>query len=186
MGKRHDWEPVKSEYIEGYTDSDGNHVWPTLQQLSERHGISESTMRKRASQEDWANERNIFRQRVEHKRQEKRAEHLAGKASEFDATIFRASETATKHIQAHLAQTSERFRQSGGRDPMPLAQLEQLAKSLERYQKIGRLALGEATDITEGDEDGTDQIIIKELVGDPDVAAKVKELFRSRTAERTR
>jgi len=185
MPKKHDWDKLKSEYVEGYTDPAGATVFPTLHDLGKRHGISESTIRKRSAQDDWATERDIYRQRIEQKRRENKADDLAAKASEFDQRIFQGAEIALKHITAHFAKANERASASRGADVMTLHQLEQLARALERYQKIGRLALGEATDIPGGDANAEQQKLIRELINDPEVAERIKGRFRSAVDDRT-
>lgn len=188
MPVKHDWEKAKSEYIEGIQDSAGNILFPTLQTLSERHKISFSTIRKRSALEDWTTERNIFRSRLEQKRREMKSDILAGKASEFDAGVFRVTEIALSHIKAHFVAANYKLKKSEeeGEEnllPMSINSLEQLSKSLERFQKIGRIVLGEPTDIG-GETDGERSLLIRELVKDPEVAERIEEYYRSSVGNR--
>ena len=150
MPKIHDWDLVKREYVEGVIDKDGNLVYPTLAELGKKHKISPDTMRKRSTADNWTNERNIFRTRLAQKHQENRLELLAGKASEFDAGIFRAAEIGLAHIKMHFVKANEAMAKApeGQKNPLSTSALNTLSKALERFQRVGRLALGEPTEIT--------------------------------------
>jgi len=195
MGKRHDWDLVKQQYVEGIMDGDGNIMFPTLQTLSDMHNISESTIRKRSAADDWATEKNIFRATLERKRMESKTDILAGKSSEFDAQIFRLADIGVNHLKIHFINANNRLKRSeaeasarGEEDAelqaMALSQMENLSRALERLQRIGRLALGEPTDMPGGERDGEHGLLIRELVRDPGVAESIKQHFRSSFTER--
>ena len=150
MPKIHDWDGAKKTYVEGIINKDGNLVYPTLEETAKRHGISNSTMRKKSMADGWASERDIFRTRLERKHQENRLELLAGKASEFDAGIFRAAEIGLAHIKMHFVKANEAMAKApeGQKNPLSTTALNTLSKALERFQRVGRLALGEPTEIT--------------------------------------
>ncbi len=180
----HDWDKIKSEYVEGILDAEGNITFPTLQVLTDRHGVSQSTLRKKSALEDWTTEKNIFRTKLERAHREKKLEALAGKSAEFDGSIFRIAEIAVKHIQAHFIRANEQFRNSDGQEMMNMSNLDNLSKSLERYQRIGRLALGEPTEITGGHENGEKYYVIQEIISNPEHAERIRENYRQRIGDR--
>lgn len=149
MPKIHDWDGAKKTYVEGIHDKDGNLVYPTLEETGKRHGISSSSMRKKAADQGWANERDIFRTRLAQKHRENRLELLAGKASEFDAGMFRVVEIGLAHIKMHFVRANEAMNKApeGQKRPLSTTALNTLSKALERFQRVGRLALGEPTEI---------------------------------------
>lgn len=195
-GNAHDWDLVKQQYVEGIMDGEGNILFPTLQTLSDMHNIPESTIRKRSAADDWATERNIFRQTLERKRREAKTDVLAGKSAEFDAQVFRLAEIGINHLKIHFINANNRLAKSEaaakaeGEEnpelfPMALSAMENLSRSLERLQRIGRLALGEATDLPGGDQyDDEERQFVRELIRDPNIAERVKEYYRAQFSQR--
>ena len=187
MPYKHDWDKLKAEYVEGISDGEGNIRFPTLQDISVRNKVSESTLRKQSANDDWANERNIFRSRLEQKRREQKSELLAGKASAFDGTVFRAAELGLQQIMRYLINGAQQLKDTGGKKLMPMNQLEALGKSLVRYQQVGRLALGETTEITSGEADnGEHYFLIQEIINDPELAERIEENYRHRIGDSVR
>ena len=186
MGQsKYPWEQIKTEYVEGIADENGNVHFPTLQELEDKYGMAGSTIRGRAAQEDWATEKNIYQTKLRQKKQEKKVEELARKAAEFDSEVLKVADAAVKHIQGHFLAAQDRLRESRGREPMALARLEALSKALERYQKIGRLALGEITEsygyqgqVEQKHEHEFESAVIEQIVNTPELAEIVKENWR--------
>lgn len=182
---RYNWDQIKTEYVEGIVDDSGNVHFPTLQELEDKYGMAGSTIRRRASKEDWATEKNMFQARLQQKKQEKKVEELARKAAEFDSEVLKVADAAVKHIQGHFLAAQDRLRESRGREPMSLARLEALSKALERYQKVGRLALGEITEsyghqgqVEQRHEHEFESAVIEQIVNTPELAGVVKENWR--------
>lgn len=186
MPFKHDWDKIKTDYTQGIPDTEGNLVFPTLEELSEKHKVSMSTLKKRSAADDWRTARNMFRTKIEQKRVEQRAELLAGKAAEFDSDVFRVAELGLRHIQGHFLAAEERFRQSRGREPIGPTLLEQLSRAMDRYQRIGRLALGEPTELGGESSDGEVErsIIVQSIVQDKDVAERIAENYRRKARDR--
>ncbi len=186
---RYNWDQIKTEYVEGIIDENGNLYFPTLQELEEKHGMSGSTIRRRASKEGWATEKDIYQTKIREKKREKKVEELARKAAEFDSEVLKVADAAVKHIQSHFLVAQERMRESRGREPMGLSRLEALSKALERYQKIGRLSLGEITEsygyqgqVDSKHEHEFESAVIEQIVNTPEFAKLIKEDWRREVA----
>ena len=166
MPFKHDWDKVKREYVEGTMDKDGNLTFSTLEDLSKKFKISFSTIRNKSARDGWPAERDIFQARLDQRRRENRIEILAGKASEFDAGIFRAAEIGLGHIKMHFVIANEKMnaQPAGKKEPLSITALDRLSKALERFQRVGRLALGEPTEIgAPADANTTNINVLSEL-----------------------
>lgn len=73
-----DWNTLKAEYIAGGV---------SYRELAEKHGVSESTLRKRAAKEHWSELRNKAGTATEQKIVDKTAEDSANKAVELSTRI---------------------------------------------------------------------------------------------------
>lgn len=180
---QHNWHPVKIDYVEGYVDDDGVICWPTLDQCAEKHGISPSTLKKRAANQNWSAEKEAYRNKLESARRERKVEEVAAKSAKFDKEVFRAAEAGLRHVQGHFLKAQAKLVRSEGREPMNLRYLNDLANALEKFQRIGRLSLGETTENRGGVEDhGNSYYLIQAIIGNPDNAERIKEHFRQSTA----
>ena len=122
---KYDWEKIKTEYVESVTAV-------TLEVLSAKYNCSLSSMRKRSAAENWQQKRNLYIQKVELKRQDKKSTILATEQATWDNDCFEAAGLALSQIMAHLNRELE------------ISDIDPLTRSLERVQKIGRTSLGEA------------------------------------------
>ncbi|MCR4399114.1 MAG: hypothetical protein NUV93_09165 [Firmicutes bacterium] len=149
---RHDWARIKSEYVEGARDEAGNVIWPTVEELARKHGISVFYAQRKAADEGWSKERQIYLKKIEEARREKKSEALASEAAQFDAEVLRVARAGVAQVTAHLAQGARQYKET--QEPMHSGELDRLSRALERFQKAGKLALGESVE-------GEQEIIVK-------------------------
>lgn len=143
------WDVIRAEYVEGQVRPDGSIAWPSHADLSEKYGASRSTISRRAMAEKWLDLRADHSRRVDELRSIKRAELVADRAAQFDTDVLKAASQGVRHILGHFMVVQERFKASRGREPMEPNLLEQLSRALERFHRIGRLAMGEPGEITD-------------------------------------
>lgn len=122
---KYDWEKIKTEYVESATAV-------TLEVLSAKYNCSLSSMRKRSAAENWQQKRNLYIQKVELKRQDKKSTILATEQSTWDNDCFEAATAALSQIMAHFNRELE------------ISDIDPLTRSLERVQKIGKSSLGDS------------------------------------------
>ncbi len=183
--KRQNWDVIKRVYIEGIPQ-DNELYFPTLEEISKTYNIPHSTTLKRCAKDDWTTQREMYRAKLEERSREKRIEALASKQAEFDADIFKVAQAGLMHIQGHFLKAQDKLKASKGKEPLAIHTLDSLSKSLERYQRIGRLALGEPTEITHGQESDTDRYeLVQEIIADPELARKIEANFQRRIGDGT-
>lgn len=74
---KYDWERLRAEYIYGYVDEQGQKIFPSITNLSERHNIPRGTIGSRASKEKWEQEKRAKSDRIKQKVDEKKTEFEA-------------------------------------------------------------------------------------------------------------
>ncbi|MDP3424515.1 MAG: hypothetical protein Q8S32_12225 [Burkholderiaceae bacterium] len=130
----YDWVLIKSEFVEGIT-KDGEPHDPTLQELSDKHGPSMSTIKKRSARDNWVQERNLYRTKVEQKVQEKKAIHLAGESASFGSNALDTTKKLINRIKTELDNPE-----------LSPHELQKLSSSLKDGVQSGNLILGEPTE----------------------------------------
>ena len=130
-----DWTLIKRDYIQGYTDEDGNHKCPTLEDLCERYSCSISTMKKRSANEKWSQERNLYGTKLEQKIQNRTMNLVASEAASFDSKSLTAADSTITLIMDRM------------KDPkLSNHDILKLSNAIVNFQKVGKLAVGEPTE----------------------------------------
>lgn len=152
---KYDWQAIKEEYVLAPDEASR----PTLDELAAKHGCSPSYLRERAGpkQENWKMEADRYLQTVQSKRQDQKSTALAGSLAEWDTQCFKVAQAGLMLIFSRLKELHEEVRdyeeesrqppradeESPRRHPVNFKALDEMSRSLERLQKVGKAALGE-------------------------------------------
>jgi hypothetical protein len=135
-----DWDIIKTEYVQGFIDENGNIKRPTLKELSERYHCSYSNMKHKSSIGNWIHERKLFKKEREGIIQQKKRDLIVDEVVELNSESLKASKIGIKAV-------IECFRKS---DLKPLG-FQRLSIALINLHKVGLLALGEPTEHVKND-----------------------------------
>ena len=149
MRAKYDWETIKRKYIEGIVNKDGTIGYPTLRDLSAEYGMNISVIGRRAKADQWTVQREIFVNKINTERQQKKTETISEEGSAFDLKCFNISQDAADRVH-RMMQEAEKP-----------AELSMLSQALKNLQTVGKAALGDK----DGQQDG---ITIKVSVSDAD------------------
>ena len=149
MRAKYDWETIKRKYIEGIVNKDGTISYPTLRDLSAEYGMDISVIGRRAKADQWTVQREIFVNKINMERQQKKAETISDEGSAFDLKCFNISQDAADRVH-RMMQEAEKP-----------AEISMLSQALKNLQVVGKAALGDK----DGQQDG---ITIKVSVSDAD------------------
>lgn len=186
ISNRYDWTSVRTEYVEGIIDDNENHIWPTMKELSIKHAIPHAYLRRVASLQKWTDEKQNFITNFEHAKRTERIRYLTKKSIKFDSNCIDIAEEGIKKIKDTIFNAEKRVTENGVKVLMSVDDLEILAKTLEKFQKIGRLALGSSTDnVSKMLISGTESIpfaeglttVMKQVESNPDLLKKIESEF---------
>jgi hypothetical protein len=138
-----DWVAIKEAYVCGVVKEDGSLYFPTHVELATQYHSTPSAVAQRSSAGDWGTERDMYVAKVEQRKRERRTEELANQAAEFDRRVLTAARAGISHVEAHFRNAQKLYEDEG--IIMRLDSLEKISRTLERYHRVGRLALGEST-----------------------------------------
>lgn len=123
-----DWAALRSEFVHGAM---------TLRQLAEAHKLNESTVRNRASREGWQADRDTLRQSATQAADASLVERRADELAKFNEDDLRIAQLIRRKAEIMLDKVDSP------------AELKAAAGAAAEAQKIGRLALGAATESSE-------------------------------------
>lgn len=144
--KKYDWQHLKDKFIEGCINDDGIRSWPSLKELSDKYKVEYGYIRKISSMQNWRDEKQSFIQALEEQKHLDRIKELSDEAIKFDNRCIKMVNSGVKILEDIFEIAENSIDENGNRKLLNLDTLETITKSLERLQKIGRLALGSSTD----------------------------------------
>lgn len=165
-------EKLRLEFVEGY-EEDAIRIYPTLENLVEKHKIPSTTLYRRAKEDDWQGQRNKFKSAYEAKRIKARAERKAARADKFDDTSLTLAENILARVGRKLA-TAARADQAEGSDSLATTELKDIAETVLKAQKAGKLALGEAGEIKQVVSDDSIPTSLTRIIDQLDQLAEEK------------
>jgi len=173
FNKKYNWDQIRREFIYGIKDDDGEVWFPSIQDLHERHGVSTNYLYRKKNENGWGEERERINKELEKKEYEKQIE-LIDNAQKFNEEMLEIITYAVQHVKSHL-------KNNPTEEPKEIKDLKRLSTTLETYQKIGRLSLGQHTDFQKQSNTNKNKQrkeIVQELKANPEVVKQLKETYR--------
>ena len=99
LRKKHDWEPVKTDYVEGMLDDHGQHIWPTALDLANKYDIGVEVIRKKCASSRWLEQRNAYKTRLDIERQQQMVKAMAGKAVILNEEVYNTASDGIELIK---------------------------------------------------------------------------------------
>ena len=134
-------ERIKREFIEGYLDDEDKREYPTLDALVKRHNVARNTLYRNA-------QKNRFQTKLEQKVETGRMEQLADEAKRLDRNCLQIAQAMLGRVAKRMTEDAQREQQNPNHRGMTAAELRELSHVTQNAQKIGKLALGEAQEIS--------------------------------------
>lgn len=194
---KYNWFNIRRDFIEGIENEEG-HYWPTMKDLSDKYNIPFAYLRQIAAEQKWKFEQDSFITTFEHAIQKKKIQHLTKRIIKFDNKCASIAEKGISQIEQLLNFANNHINLvNKGNDEFEISDmngsemedpkkrskemiisldfLEQAAKILVNFQKIGRVAFGSAATINK--EENT--ITMKKAVSFSEGLAKVAQHIKS-------
>ena len=134
---------IRDEFIHGYTDEDGIRRFPTVDGLVRRHSVARATLYKAAKDDEWQTKKDRYHTELEARQEKERMDMMVREAKRLD-------DSSIQIAQAMLVSVGRQLQKSISEDAKQLTsgELQQLSAAACNAQKIGKLALGQAQEIS--------------------------------------
>lgn len=160
MGRpKYNWDQICNEFVQGILQEDGSIWYPTLEEIAERYNIKARYLRKRAGSgtdafvpgTTWYDLRRKHMAALEQKYREELAKARAKITVKFDEDCISAAKHGLMNVLAHFKKLQDQIVEGpDGKAIIPTmkpSELHQLSCAGLNWQKVGRLVLGETTEI---------------------------------------
>lgn len=140
----YNWPEIETGYVYGWVDPEtGHHKFPSLDELMVKMGYDPSnasvvsSFRNNSSRGGWRLKREEYRAQLEQARRVEMLRKMSTRQVSFDDECWKIAETGLNHIKTHFNRYAKE------QQPVPPQDLERLARSFQKFQLAGRLALGD-------------------------------------------
>ena len=133
-----------TEFIHGYTDEEGVKQFPSVDGLVRRHDVARASLYRIYNSENWQRQKNQYQTELQEKINKERMSKNAQESVRLDDSCIQLS-------MAMLTVVGKRIQEilvNSGEEELNSHQLQQLSDTATKAQRLGKLALGEAQEIS--------------------------------------
>jgi len=145
---------IRDEFVHGFTNEQGARTYPTIDALVKKHGVSRSTLYSYSSDENWQSQKNTVQTKIQESLDEERINRMVSDSKRLDDTAIQIAQAMLGRVGQKLqrAQQDERVDPDQPLKPfteaMTIQELQAASHVAQNAQKLGKLALGEAQEIS--------------------------------------
>ena len=190
---------IKDEFVHGYVDGDGVRQYPTIFALSKRHEVANVSLHRRSKSEDWQAEKNRVQTEYENAVTRERIQKMVEHGSRLDDNAINLSLgmmgeagrllTEDKVHRARLKEIADLPQET--KEQIKIREdllgkfflvskilsthdLNSIGHAVANAQKIGKLALGQAQEISKVSANVTVPDSLREVIEQLDELADLK------------
>jgi hypothetical protein len=139
---------VRDEFVHGYVNEEGTRVFPTLEALAKRHDLAKSTLYNYSSSEGWQEQKNRYQTELQQRIDSERMDKMVSESKRLDDSCIQIAQAMLGTVGRKLQKAIELERSNPNLFGMDSGELGQLSHVTANAQKIGKLALGQAQEIS--------------------------------------
>jgi len=141
-------EKLRLEYVEGIEDAEGVRSYPTVDALCKSHNVSRATLYRKSVSQNWQQQRNQWQDVFNSERNRLRAEKFAKQGERLDSKALFIAQGVLSSLGRKVRTTLEAEENEIQELILSLTEMKDLTEAGLKAQKMGKLALGEAAEIT--------------------------------------
>jgi len=148
---------IRDEFVHGFTDEQGIRQYPTIEALVKKHNVSRSTLYSYSSDENWQSQKNKVQTEIQTSIDDNRIKRIVSDSKRLDDTAIQIAQAMLARVGQKLqrAQQDEKVKPNDPNDPIKpfveaitIQELQAASHVAQNAQKLGKLALGEAQEIS--------------------------------------
>ena len=175
-------EDIKREFIEGFLDN-GKRVFPSIELLGKKYNVPRPTIYRHAKKDDWQKAKNQFHSKVEQKVTENRVQSVVEQSKQLDDNSMQIAQALLINCGRKLQRAIDHERNNPNSELYSSSELRDLSNVAVNAQKIGKLALGEASEISKVSADVTIPESFREIISTLDEVAEERSKRANHTIQ---
>lgn len=194
---------IKDEFVHGFMDENGVRQYPTIMALAKRHDIPNVTLHRHSKKEDWQSEKNKVQTEYEEAVARERLEKMVKNGAVLDDRSINLAFGMMGDVARRLTEDQENrdklsrildLPDGPDRDEqlkkfhiknkiMTAHDLSSIAGVVAQAQKIGKLAMGQAQEISKVSANVSAPDSLREIIAELDELAAIKSSSAKHTIQ---
>ena len=167
-------EAIRLEFVHGITDEDGVLQYPSVNALSQKYPVSVTTLYRYANKEDWQGQKNQVQTEADQAVRAQRLKEYVEHSNRLDDNALRLAQSLMSKVARKMRDDEVQLQADPDYEGMPAGVLDRLASVVSQAQKIGKLALGEAQEISKVSANVAAPQSFREIMDELDAVALAK------------
>jgi hypothetical protein len=138
---------IRDEFVHGVEIANERH-FPSIDELCKTHDVSRSRLYAKAKENDWQSQKNSYQTKLQMQLDEQRMGRLVSDSKKLDDNCIQIAQAMLSQVGRRLQQNMELQRQDSRNQGIDPRILSHMSNTVLNAQKIGKLALGEAQEIS--------------------------------------
>ena len=139
---------MRDEFVHGYTDEQGVLRFPTIEALQKRNKVARATLYRAAKDEDWQGQKDRYQTELTLKQDADRMSRMLEDSRRLDDSAVQIAQAMMTKVGRRLQRSLEAEQEGRFANALSSGDLHQLSSVMANAQKIGKLALGQAQEIS--------------------------------------
>lgn len=188
------WLSLEREYVEGIRDKGEYPIFPSISDLAAKYDVPARTISYHCQTDNWTKKRTEFLATLEKQNKEKHIKSFTDESIKFDNKCYKMAMSGIQDIEDKItffktldaANSSNNDENQGHiKQVLNIDFYDKAARTIERFQKIGRIALGLSPNNSESNpsynnikiisfSEGLDKVM-KQIKSDPGLLEKIQD-----------
>ena len=138
---------MRDEFVFGYLDNAEKRVFPSIDMLVKRHNVPRATLYRYSAKNGWQTEKNRVQSEIEQQLDAQRIEKLVNDGKKLDDNCLTIAQSMLGSVGRKL-QNAYNAEQQDANSTIQGVLLRELSQVAINAQKLGKLALGQAQEIS--------------------------------------
>lgn len=139
---------IRDEFVHGYLDDQSKTVFPTVDNLARKYGIPVTTLYRYSQKENWQKEKNEVQTKIQLALDESRIEKMVKYGKRLDDSAIHIAQEMLNRIEMTLYKAQVQETENADEEFLTIQDLRDASNAAQNAQKLGKLALGQAQEIS--------------------------------------
>ena len=173
---------IRDEFVYGFTNDEGHRIFPTIDGLVKRHNVSRATLYRHVEKDEWQKQKNRYQTELQVKLDKERMEKMVDDGKRLDDTAVAIAQAMLQKVASRIRRDMK-LEEENPAEAMDEGVFRELSQIAINAQKVGKLALGQAQEISKVSADVSNPEAFREVLDQLDEIAAARSSRHKHTLQ---
>tara|TARA_R110000868_G_scaffold192358_2_gene436763 strand:+ start:4415 stop:4975 length:561 start_codon:yes stop_codon:yes gene_type:complete len=139
---------IRDEYVHGFMDDTNVRRYPTVDFLAKKHDVPRATLFRHSSGENWQSQKNTVQTKIQQSLDDERIERMLSESKRLDDSAIQIAQAMLGRVGKTLQRAYQEEQSNPSVEAISMQDLREASNVAQNAQKLGKLALGQAQEIS--------------------------------------